>query len=302
MWDIKEIKKLKIKMIDQRLKEKILKAQRNEISEHIIYRQLALKSKIKAQREVLEKISQEELSHYDFFKSISQEETSPDNFKIFIYVFISSVLGLNFGLRLMENGEDLAQDTYERIKAVSPRIEQVIQDEQTHESQLIDLIDEERLKYVSSMVLGLNDALVELTGALVGFSLALQNTRLVAIVGLITGIAASLSMAASEYLSTKQEETEKNPLKACIYTGIAYVVTVILLILPYLLLKNIFLCLSLVIIAALSVIFVFTFYISVAKNLNFKKRFLEMAGISLGVAVINFIIGLVIRNIFGIDV
>lgn len=302
MWDIKEIKKLNIKMIDQRLKEKILKAQRNEISEHIIYRQLALKSKIKAQREVLEKISQEELSHYDFFKSISQEETSPDNFKIFIYVFISSVLGLNFGLRLMENGEGLAQDTYERIKAVSPRIEQVIQDERIHESQLIDLIDEERLKYVSSMVLGLNDALVELTGALVGFSLALQNTRLVAIVGLITGIAASLSMAASEYLSTKQEETEKNPLKACIYTGIAYVATVILLILPYLLLKNIFLCLSLVIIAALSVIFVFTFYISVAKNLNFKKRFLEMAGISLGVAVINFIIGLVIRNIFGIDV
>jgi len=302
LWDIKEIKKLNIKMIDQRLKEKILKAQRNEISEHIIYRQLALKSKIKAQREVLEKISQEELSHYDFFKSISQEETSPDNFKIFIYVFISSVLGLNFGLRLMENGEGLAQDTYERIKAVSPRIEQVIQDERIHESQLIDLIDEERLKYVSSMVLGLNDALVELTGALVGFSLALQNTRLVAIVGLITGIAASLSMAASEYLSTKQEETEKNPLKACIYTGIAYVATVILLILPYLLLKNIFLCLSLVIIAALSVIFVFTFYISVAKNLNFKKRFLEMAGISLGVAVINFIIGLVIRNIFGIDV
>ena len=132
--------------------------------------------------------------------------------------------------------------------------------------------------------------------------MALQNTRLVAIVGLITGIAASLSMAASEYLSTKQENTDKNPLKASIYTGIAYVFTVTLLILPYLFFKNIYFCLGLVVVSALLVIFIFTFYISVAKKLNFKKRFLEMAGISLGVAAINFIIGLIIRNVFGIQV
>jgi len=152
------------------------------------------------------------------------------------------------------------------------------------------------------VVLGLNDALVELTGALVGFTLALQNTKLVGIVGLITGIAASLSMGASEYLSTKQEKTEKSPLKASIYTGLAYVGTVILLILPYLIFKNIYLCLGLVITFAIFIIFIFTYYISVAKDLNFKKRFLEMSGISLGVAVINFGIGLIIRKVFGIEV
>jgi VIT1/CCC1 family predicted Fe2+/Mn2+ transporter len=202
----------------------------------------------------------------------------------------------------MEQGEDLAQDVYEKIKQVSPQVEKIINDEEKHENELIDLIDEERLKYVSSVVLGLNDALVELTGALVGFTLALQNTRLVGIVGLITGIAASMSMAASEYLSTKQEETEKSPLKASIYTGIAYVITVILLIVPYLIFKNIFFCLGLVVSVALLVIFIFTYYISVAKELDFKKRFLEMAGISLGVAAINFLIGLLVRNVFGIKV
>ena len=86
---------------------------------------------------------------------------------------------------------------------------------------------------MGSMVLGLNDALVELTGALAGFSLALQNTRIVALTGMITGIAASLSMAASEYLSTKSEKGGKNPVKASIYTGIAYVITVIALIMPF---------------------------------------------------------------------
>jgi VIT1/CCC1 family predicted Fe2+/Mn2+ transporter len=285
-----------------KLKAKVLNAQRNEITEYLIYKKLAGIIKNQPNKEILENISQDELSHYEFFKGITQEQVQPDKFKILLYVFLARIFGLNFGLRLMENGEDLAQDVYDKLKEISPKIDEVIYDEKTHENQLIELINEERLVYASSVVLGLNDALVELTGALVGFTLALQNTRLVAIVGLITGIAASLSMAASEYLSTKQEDTEKNPLKASIYTGIAYVATVTLLILPYLFFKNIYFCLSLVVAGALSVIFIFTFYISVAKNLNFKKRFLEMAGISLGVAAINYLIGLIIRNVFKIQI
>lgn len=113
---------------------------------------------------------------------------------------------------------------------------------------------------------------------------------------------ASLSMAASEYLSTRQEETDKNPLKANIYTGLTYIGTGMLLILPYLFLQNILLCLGFVIIFMLLIICVFTYYISVAKDLNFKQRFLEMAGISIAVAMINFGIGLAMRKVFGIEV
>lgn len=283
------------------LKAKIIKAQRNEITDHVIYRKLSLTARIEEHRLVLEKISQEELKHYDFFCGLTREKVSPDSFKVFLYVFMARVFGLNFALRLLEGGEDLAQDGYDGLRQVSANLQEIIQEEERHESQLLDLIDEERLKYVSSMVLGLNDALVELTGALVGFTLALQNTRLVAIVGLITGIAASMSMAASEYLSTKQEDTKKSPLKASIYTGCAYVVTVIILVLPYFLFKNIFFCLGLVVFGALLIVFVFTFYISVAKSLAFKKRFLEMVGISLSIAAINFGIGLAIRKFFRIE-
>lgn len=67
-----------------------------------------------------------------------------------------------------------------------------------------------RLSYMSSVVLGLNDALVEFTGALAGFTLALNEPRLVALTGSITGVAAALSMAASEYLSTKSDATGRN--------------------------------------------------------------------------------------------
>mgnify|MGYP003449504475 FL=1 len=164
------------------------------------------------------------------------------------------------------------------------------------------MLDEERLRYAGSVVLGLNDALVELTGALAGLTLALQNGKLIALSGLITGIAASLSMAASEYLSTRSEKTDKHPVRAAIYTGIAYICTVFLLILPYLLFENYFFDLAWALTTAVIIIAAFNYYISVAKDESFRDRFLEMAGLSLGVALFSFIIGYFIRMWLGIEV
>jgi Uncharacterized membrane protein len=171
-----------------------------------------------------------------------------------------------------------------------------------HESELIEMIKEEKLDYAGSIVLGLNDALVELTGALAGFSFAMQNTRLIAIAGLITGIAASLSMAASQYISVSTENSGQNALKSSIYTGIAYVITVIILIAPYLILQSYFAALALTLTFAILIILVFNYYISVAKDLNFKRRFSEMAIISLGVAALTFGIGFLIRKYLGVDI
>jgi VIT1/CCC1 family predicted Fe2+/Mn2+ transporter len=143
---------------------------------------------------------------------------------------------------------------------------------------------------------------VELTGALAGFTLALQDSRLIAMAGMITGIAASLSMGASEYLASKSEESVKKPLKSALYTGIAYIITVLFLVFPYLLFTNIYISLGIMIFDAIIVIIVFNFYISVAKDLSFWKRFSEMAILSLGVAAVSFAIGLLVRHFLGVEV
>jgi VIT1/CCC1 family predicted Fe2+/Mn2+ transporter len=119
---------------------------------------------------------------------------------------------------------------------------------------------------------------------------------------LITGIAASMSMAASEYLSTRSEETMKQPVRAAIYTGVAYIITVTLLVMPYLLFQNYILDLVITLTTAVIIIAVFNYYISVAKGESFRERFLEMAGLSLGVAAFSFVIGYFIRMWLGIDV
>ncbi|MHA1696014.1 MAG: VIT1/CCC1 transporter family protein [Candidatus Helarchaeota archaeon] len=154
------------------------------------------------------------------------------------------------------------------------------------------------------MVLGLNDALIELTGALAGLTLAFNNTPLIAMTVLITGIAVALSMSASEYLSTKSEfgKTVKKPIKAAIYTGLTYFFTVILLILPYLFLTNVYLCLGISLISGIILILIFTYYTSVAQNFSFTRRFLEMALISLGIAVISFFVGYFVRILFNIEI
>ena len=202
----------------------------------------------------------------------------------------------------MEQGEEAAQGNYMEVAKEIPEAAKYQQEENLHEEKLIAMLDEERLQYAGSVVLGLNDALVELTGALAGLTLALQNVKLIALSGLITGIAASLSMAASEYLSTRSEETTKDPIRAAIYTGIAYIVTVALLVLPYLVIENYILDLIIALATAVIIIAVFNYYISVAKGESFKERFLEMAGLSLGVAVFSFIIGYFIRQWLGIEI
>lgn len=288
--------------LPEELKMKIIKSQQGELNEYHIYQNLAKFIKNQEHSKVLLHIADEEMSHYNFFKKLSGQKLVPNRFTVSFYIFLSQLFGLNFGLKLMERGEDLAQKAYDEIRKVAPAIDGIIQDENRHERELITLIQEERLKYVSSIVLGLNDALVEISGALVGFSLALQKAQIVGIVGLITGIAGSLSMGASSYLSAKEEASEKVPIKSGLYTGIAYLGTIILLVLPYFLLQHIFVCLTLTVITALFLIFFFNYYVSVAKGLKFKDRFLEMAGISLAVAVINFLIGIVMRKVFGIEV
>jgi VIT1/CCC1 family predicted Fe2+/Mn2+ transporter len=288
--------------ISEDLREQLLVYQKNEITEHHIYQRLARAIKSPENRQVLEKIGDDEFRHYRAWRRYTQQDIEPDKLKIWWYYLISRIFGFTFGIKLMERGEEGAQDSYEQLREVIPEAEAIIREENEHENALIELLDEERLRYIGSIVLGLNDALVELTGALAGLTLALQNTKMIALTGSITGIAAALSMGASEYLSTKSEETARNPVRASIYTGGAYVMTVLLLILPYLVLENFYVCLGCTLAAAVLIIAFFNYYTSVARDVPFKRRFLEMAGLSLGVAALSFLVGLVLRAFLGIEV
>lgn len=273
---------------------------RAELTESHIYRRLADREKDPANRQVLQQIAQEEENHYALIARESGVSAQPDRIKIFIYTLLARILGLTFAIKLMENGEHNAVKNYSQITQY-PAIQQLAKDEDAHEQKLIALINEERLAYMGSVVLGLSDALVEFTGALAGFTFALRDPKLIALTGAITGIAAALSMASSEYLSSKSEDSQKHPLKAALYTGTAYIITVAALVSPFALMNHVLAALGVMLGAALILIAAFSFYYAVARGENFRRRFLEMAGLSFGVAGVSFLIGYLLKTLTGIE-
>jgi len=286
--------------MEEKIKKLILTVQRNEMTEHKIYMQLADYAKDPNNAEVLRKIGKQELAHAQYWKKRTGVEIQPDNFRVFRTVLMAKLFGLSFVLKLMEKREGTGSRTYQEIANVYPETAKFADEETAHEKELLNMLDEEGLQYVGSIVLGLNDALVELTGALAGFTLALGDTKIISLAGLVTGISAALSMAASDYLSSKAEGDEKAK-KSAVYTGIAYLITVILLILPFLILSSKFIALGITLTTAVLIIFCFNYYISTAKDLDFKSRFTEMTVISLGVAAFSFLIGYGLKFLLGVD-
>lgn len=274
--------------------------QTNEKTDSEIYRILA--RRVSGENgAILRHMAEEEAAHSAVWGRYTGKNCPPNRLKVFLYSVLGWIFGLTFVINLLEFGEDKAGKRYADLIEDVPEARYIMEEERKHEEKLAAMVDEERLKYIGSMVLGLNDALVELTGALAGFTLALGNNATVGLAGFITGVSATLSMAASEYLSKKADPSEKHPFKAAVYTGIAYLITVALLLLPYALFSSPFLALGGCLFNAACVIAAFTFFVSVVRRETFRPQFMEMITISFGVAAVSFLIGWAAKTWMGID-
>jgi VIT1/CCC1 family predicted Fe2+/Mn2+ transporter len=288
-------------MPDQAMLDRILTAQRNELTEYYIYNKLSRSVRDNKNSKILESISEDELRHHDSWKLLTGRSVNPYKFKIWFFYIISRIFGITFAIKLMEMGEGEAQINYGEIAQTIPSAGQIMQDENDHENELIAMIDEERLRYLGAIVRGMNEALVELTGVLSGLTLAFQESNLIVAAGLITGLAMSLSLGGTEYLATKSEETHQRPLKAALYTSFANFITVLFLLYPYMVFSNLYLSLGIMLVNAIIVIYIFNYYVSVAKEVSFRRSFIEMALVSLGIAAITFAIGYLVQHYLHLD-
>ena len=279
----------------------VRRMQDNEATDQRVYAALAKQASLQKNSEILEKMSHDEGLHCAVWGRYTGIEAKADMFRVWLFVVLGKIFGLVFVINLMEGGEDDSAENYRKLMEELPEARSIMEDETRHEAQLAAMIHEEKLSYISSMVLGLNDALVELTGALAGFTLALNDNRMVGMAGFITGVAATLSMAASEYLSKKADTSEKHPLKAAVYTGVAYMITVAFLLLPYIVFESPLVALGFCLFDAALIILGFTYFVSVVRKESFVRGFTEMITISFSVAGISFLIGWAARSWLNID-
>ena len=284
-------------------KKRALKQLQNEADDTAIYTLLEASEKNEENKKILRKLITEEKRHYAFCQKITDESRTANLFKVIFYTILVKIFGTSFTLKFMESREEDAEQFYLGIVDEYPEAKDIYNEEVNHENNLISMLKDTKLVNAGGIVLGMNDALVELTGTLSGIALAFSNTKSVGATGLIMGIAAALSMAGSAYLESKENPSDEiKPLTYSLYTGGSYIITTAFLILPFFIFSSgLYAVLSMFFFAFVAII-TYNFYISVAKELKFLPRVVEMCVITFGVAIISFGIGFLVKHYFGLDI
>jgi hypothetical protein len=160
------------KEIGENEMKRLLKDQQDEITAHHLYLKIAKVVKDEKNKKIIEHIARDEMDHYNRLRKVTGRNLNQEKGKITLFFWLVRIFGLTFGIRLLEKDEGKAVKSYSDDLQLFEEMKPMIEDEERHEEQLIEMIDEERLNYMGSVVLGLNDALVELTGALAGYTFA----------------------------------------------------------------------------------------------------------------------------------
>jgi VIT1/CCC1 family predicted Fe2+/Mn2+ transporter len=284
----------------------------NEITEHFTYARLARMENNPANRAALEKLSAQEQSHYEFWKSLlahedprAAERIRPRMAVVWMMAGLRTFLGVTFITKFLEIHEKGAVAKYEAARAIVPaehqaRFNEIIEDEKSHERTFIAELKEARVSYMGFIVLGLADAIVEITGVHAGFLGVTGDTLIAGVAGVIVGFAAAISMGSAAYLQAK-EDPEKSPIVSAFATGISYFVSVILLALPYFLIRTMIPAFTLSTSIGILLIAGFTYYGAVVFDRGFWREFGEAAGLMLATAVATFFWGAIIGKIFHIN-
>lgn len=151
------------------------------------------------------------------------------------------------------------------------------------------------------MVLGMHDALVEITGIIAGLAFAIESRRAIVMTASIAAVAASLSMAAANYMA---ERTKNNSgaLICALYTGAMYIATSAAVILPFCIIKNHAIAITVMAVIAIAIIFTFNLFIGRDSNRSFGERFCEMLLVCTGVSIASFTIGQLAKYFLGVNI
>jgi VIT1/CCC1 family predicted Fe2+/Mn2+ transporter len=279
----------------------------DELTDYTIYLKLSQVEKDSRYVKTFLRLSDMEHGHYDFWKKYCKNaDPKPSWYKVSKFMVLRRVFGPSFAIKQLEGNESQAIRKYESMRHLIPQkdrreFESVIADEKEHEQLFASHVAGSYVKYVSFVVLGLADALVEIAGIHAG-SLGIYNsTELTGLAGIIAGAAAALSMASAAYAQAKHG-FEGSPRLAAVYTGASYYASAIVLALPYFLTKAMALAMGSSLIVGIIIIAFASWYNSIMTGSDFRRNFIELAGIMLAATAILFVFGFIIRSTLGITI
>jgi VIT1/CCC1 family predicted Fe2+/Mn2+ transporter len=278
----------------------------NELTEHLVYGKLAVRERNPANRALLERLSSQEKTHYEFWHSlVPHEKIEPRKLGLYGIPLLRIIFGVTFVTKFLEAHEKDAIATYQSMLASMPadhrgRLEAIIKDEESHEQGLIGQLKEKRIAYIGFIALGLSDAIVEITGVHAGFLGVTGSTLIAGISGIIVGFAAAISMGSAAYIQAKQDP-DKSPIPSALSTGFSYLGSVILLALPYFLIRTMIIAFIISTGIGILLLATFIFFSAVVFDKKFLREFGESVGLMLATAIATYILGTVVGSVFHIS-
>jgi VIT1/CCC1 family predicted Fe2+/Mn2+ transporter len=248
----------------------------------------------------LRELAETENRHFEFWrKYVPQESPRLNRVKLYWVLLLRRVFGLTFASRYLDRHESGVVQEYQSLSGMIPpedreAFEAMVSDEKEHEKAFAMRIESSAVKYISFVVLGLADALVEITGIHAGSLGFYDRTEIAGLAGVIAGAAASMAMASAAFAQAKQGFKGSARLSAT-YTGVSYFITAIILATPYFLTSKMVVALSVSTTLAVVILAITTYYSTVISAKPFMRDFLEILAILFGVTVALYLFGSVIR-------
>lgn len=280
----------------------------DEYADFLLYDKLS--NRVRANQSfagALRELSTTEKRHYEFWmRYVPGEKPKFSRVKLYLVLLFHRIFGITFAVRYLERHESVVIKQYKSVSEIIPAedretFNQIISDEEKHEKDFRDRVQSSAVNYISFVVLGLADALVEITGIHAG-SLGIYNsTEIAGLAGIIAGGAASLAMASAAYAQAKQGFQGSAKLSA-IYTGISYFVTAVALATPYFVTRIMLNALSVSLFFAVIILALATYYSSVISFKPFRRDFVEILLIMFGVTLALYLFGTFIRDLTGITI
>jgi VIT1/CCC1 family predicted Fe2+/Mn2+ transporter len=254
-------------------------------------------------RKVLEDLSATEQRHFEFWrKYVPSEQPRLARLKLYWILFLRRFLGLTFATRYLDRHESNVVQEYQGLARLIPEVDgpayaEMVADEREHEKAFAMKVESSAVRYISFVVLGLADALVEISGIHAGWLGLFEKTEIAGLAGVVAGGAASLAMASAAFAQAKQGFSGSARLSAT-YTGVSYFVTAIILATPYFLTSSMILALGTSLGLAVVILAITTWYSIVIQQKPFLRDFLEILAILFGTTILVFLLGSFVSSAF----
>ncbi len=273
----------------------------DEYSDYMLYDRLSRTVEAESPySEALRELSATERRHYEFWKRyVPEEKPKLSKPKLYWVLLLRKVLGLTFASRYLDRHESKVIGEYRGLASMIPEADKkdfdaMVDDEVSHEKEFELRIETTAVRYISFIVLGLADALVEITGIHAGSLGLYSRTEIAGLAGIVAGAAASLAMASAAFAQAKQGFKGSARLSAT-YTGVSYFVTAVVLAAPYFLTKDMLYALSASLSLGVAILALTSYYSSIITTKPFKRDFLEILAIMFAVTVVLYIFGYSVR-------